>query len=154
MERVCGLREGLPVAKHGSITAMSRDKIVPDDDEGDAGRSNVLLRTRIHDTVLAPIDGLGHEVGGHVGDEDLSLGHLVVWEIMEFEALDSLVVTVVEELGVGGNIPVGWFSERGIIGPLVVGNFVSVAVLEAFLDGALGPSTRRQVVRGLLLSIL
>ena len=153
LERVCRLGVGLPVAEHGSITAVSRNKIVPDDDEGDAGRSDVLLRTGIHDTVLAPVDRLGHEVGGHVGDENLTLGHLVVREIMEFESLNSLVITVVEKLGVGVDVPVGWLSERGITGSLVVGNLVGIAVLETFLDGALGPGTRGQIVRVLLLSI-
>ena len=153
MERVGSLGEGLPVAKQGSVAAVAGDQVVPDDDKGETSWADVLLRASVDNAVLRPVDRLRAEVAGHVGDEDLSSGHLVVSELVELEALDGLVVTVVEELGLGVDVPVGWLGNRCVSVGCVACDLVSGAVLLRLFDGALRPSARSQIVRSLLLSI-
>lgn len=153
VERVGGLGEGLPVAQQGSVAAMAGDQVVSNDDEGESGGADVLLRASVDNAVLRPVDWLRAEVAGHVADEGLASGHLVVSELVELEALDGLVVTVVEELGLSVDIPVGWLGNRCVSVGRVVSDLVSDAVLLRLFDGALRPSARSQVVRSLLLSI-
>ena len=153
VERVCSLRERVPVAKQGSVAAMAWNQVVPDNHEGQAGRADVLLRSGVNDAVLGPVDRLRAEVARHVADESLALGHLVVRELVELKALDGLVVTIVEELGLRVDVPVGWFGDRRVPVCGVVGDLVGGAVLLGFLDSALRPCARCQVVRGLLLPV-
>ena len=153
VERVGGLGEGLPVAQQGGVAAMAGNQVVSSDDEGESGWADILLRASVDNTVLRPVDWLRAEVAGHVADEGLAFGHLVMSELMELEALDSLVVTVVEELGLSVDVPVGWLGNRCVSVGRVVCDLVSIAVLLRLFDGALRPSARSQVVRSLLLSI-
>lgn len=132
---------------------MAWNQIVPGDDDGDAGGSHILLRASVDHTLLAPVDGLAAEVGGHVADEDLALGHLLVREIVELETLDCLIVAVVEELGIVGDVPLGGVSELRVARALVIGDLVGVAVLLGFTDGTLGPGARLEVVGLLFLSV-
>lgn len=68
------------------------------------GGADVLLRAGIDDAKLGDIDGARNEVGAHVGDErhGADVGHG-----LELHALDGLVVTVMHELGAGGELPGG-----------------------------------------------
>ena len=81
VERVRGLREGLPVAEERGVATVASNQVVSYHDKADAGGADVLLGSGVDDSVLAPVNGLGHEVGGHVADEGLALGHLVEGEI-------------------------------------------------------------------------
>ena len=153
VERVGGLGEGLPVAQQGGVAAMAGNQVVSSDDEGESGWADILLRASVDNTVLRPVDWLRAEVAGHVADEGLAFGHLVMSELMELEALDSLVVTVVEELGLSVDVPVGWLGNRCVSVGRVVSDLISIAVLLRLFDGALRPSARSQIVRSLLLSI-
>ena len=153
VERVGGLGEGLPVAQQGGVAAMAGNQVVSSDDEGESGWADILLRASVDNAVLRPVDWLRAEVAGHVADEGLAFGHLVMSELMELEALDSLVVTVVEELGLSVDVPVGWLGNRCVSVGRVVSDLIGIAVLLRLFDGALRPSARSQVVRSLLLSI-
>ena len=152
MEGVGGLAKELPVAQHRGVLSVASDEIVSHNHDGDASGANVLLGTGVDDAVLAPVDGSRAEVRGHVADEGLSSGHLIKGELAELEALDGLVVTVVEELGVCVNVPV--VGQGGVPVGGVAGDFVGVAVLLSLFDGTLGPGTSGQVVGGLHLTIL
>jgi len=55
--------------------------------------------------VLGPVDRSSTEVGGHVTDKRLALGYLIEGKVAEFEALDRLVITIMEELCVLANVP-------------------------------------------------
>ncbi len=58
------------------------EQVVANDDQGHAGRADVLLRAGINKTERAGVERPAHEVGGHIGDnryagrirEDLPLG--------------------------------------------------------------------------------
>jgi hypothetical protein len=137
MEGVCGLRESLPVAEQRGVSAMAWNKIVSRNHKGQTSRSDVLLRTSVDDAILGPVDVLGEEVAGHVTDECLAGGHLVVRELGELETLNGFVVAVVEELGTFDDIPVSGIGDRRIPVVRVVSDLVGSTVLLGFLDCAL-----------------
>ena len=117
---------------------MASDEIVPNDGDANTGRADVLLCTSIHNSVFAPVDLLGQEVTRHVANEVLALGHEVEWEVLiKLDTLDRLIVTVVEELSVGVDVPLRRISDRPVADTLVVGDFVGVAILASLSDRTL-----------------
>jgi len=77
-----------------------------------------------------------------------------VRELKELETLDGLVIAVVEELGVGVDVPFFWPSKRGVTTGDVAGNLVGCAVLLGLFDCALGPGACCEVISSLLLTIV
>lgn len=137
MEGVRCLAEGLPVAEKGSIRAVAWDEIVSCNHKGEASGANIFLRARVDNTVLGPVDGLSAEIARHIADESLASRDLLEGELCELEALDGLVVTVMEKLGISIDVPVGWLGDGRVAVALIVSNFVGCAVLLGLLDGAL-----------------
>jgi len=60
----------------------------------------------------------------------------------------------VEELGVGGDVPVGIISNSRVARALVVSNLVGIAVFLSLGDGAFRPGAGGQVVGGLHWAVL
>jgi len=133
---------------------VASNKIVSYDDNSDTSGANVLLSTCVDDSVLAPVNGPSHEVGGHIADENLTLRHLVKREVVKLDTLNSLVVAVVEKLGISSDVPV-FMSRNGCVSSaLVVGYFVSIAVFLSLRNGTFRPGTGGNKVGGLLFAIL
>ena len=153
MEGVGCLVVGLPIAKHRCVTTMSGNQVVSYDDEGNAGWADIFRSASIDDAVLGPVDSSGTEVGGHVSDKRLALRYLIVGEVVELESLDRLVVTVMEELRVWANVPFLMTGQSLVFICYVACNLVDAAVFGGLLDGELGPGSRVEVVRRLLLTI-
>lgn len=65
---------------------------------------------------------------------------------MEFETLDSLVVTVVEVLCVGIDLPVFRVINSRVLLIFVVGRLSDVSVLLSFSNGSLRPCASCQIV--------
>ena len=57
--------------------------------------------------------------------------------MIKLDTLDRLIVTVVEELGVGVDVPLRRISDRPVADSLVVGDFVGVAILASLSDRSL-----------------
>ena len=110
---------------------MAWNKIVSRNHKGQTRRPDVLMRTSVDDAILGPVDGLGEEVAGHVTDEYLAGGHLVVRELGELQALNGFVVAIVKELGVFFVVPVSGLGDRRMPVGRVVGDFVGSTVLLA-----------------------
>ena len=132
---------------------MACNQVISHDDKSQSSRSNVLLSARIDDSELAPVDGSGTEVRGHITNDSLTFRHLVKGERIEFESLNCLIVAEVEEFGVRVNVPSLRISHSRVLGGFVIGDFVGCAVLLGFFDGAFGPCACRDIVCALLLSI-
>ena len=107
VEGVRCLCERCPVAQQWGVFPLLSDEVVPHDGDADASWADVLLGTSVHDAILGPVDLLGAEVRRHVAHERLSFWHFVEWELpVKLEALDGLVVAVVEVLGIWPDVPV------------------------------------------------
>lgn len=81
------------------------DKIFPNNSNADTSWADVLLGTSVDHTKLRPVDRSGAEVRAHVADKNLVLRDLVKWEIVELEALNCFIVTIVEIRGISVNFP-------------------------------------------------
>jgi hypothetical protein len=95
---VVGVR--LEVEHDGREGLSGADEVLAHDGDGDAGGPDVLLCAGVDDAEAGDVDGLGAEVGGHVGDEDARpVAGLRV--VLELHAVDGLVGADVEEPGLG-----------------------------------------------------
>jgi len=154
LERVRRLREQLPVTHHRGIGTVAGDQIVPDDANERTSGTHVLLCARVDHAVLAPVDWLRQEVARHIADEMLALRHQVEGEILtELKALNRLIIAVVEEFGIGVDVPCGRVSHGGVARVFIVSALDSVAIFVRFLDGALRPCARGDVIGRLALSV-
>lgn len=142
---------GLVVEHDGSDGLGLADEIPAHDDDGDPRGPHVLLRPCVDQRELGDVDGLGAEVGGHVGDQDAVpvLGDGVV---LELHAVDGLVGADVEESGVGvlreGAGVEG--RDRGVLGGLPGPEQVGPAVLGGLLVGLVAPGARHDEVGGVV----
>lgn len=84
----------------------------------------------------------------------MTLRDSIIGELVEFEALDGLVITVVEEFGIRIDVPIGWLSNSTVAIFLVVVTLSWGTVLLSLFDGTLRPCTSGQVVGRLLRTIL
>ena len=133
---------------------MASDKIVSNDADDGTGRANILLSTSVDHAEFTPVDRLGEEVARHVADEVLTLRHAVEGEVVaKLEALDSLIVAIVEELRVGINRPLGGVSHGRVSSARIVRTLVRIAVLARLFDGTLRPGARGDVIGRLALAI-
>lgn len=106
------------------------------------------MSTSINHAVLRPVDGLRAEVGAHVANKNLVFGNGIVREFKELESLNSLVVAVVEELGLLVYFPVCWLSDKGILVLFVVCHLVWSDEFFRFFESSLGPRSSVKVVGG------
>ncbi len=75
-------------------------------------------------------------------------------EVVELEALNSFVITVVEESSFLFYFPFRWVRNKSVLVSLVVCNLVGVTVLFCLSDGTLRPGAGGQVVSSLMWGVL
>mmetsp|Transcript_889 Transcript_889/g.1216 ORF Transcript_889/g.1216 Transcript_889/m.1216 type:complete len:437 (-) Transcript_889:85-1395(-) len=133
------------IVQHGrGARASLADKVLADDSNSETSGANVLLGTGVDKTVLGNINGLGAEVGGHIGNES----SLDVGSALELNTLDGLIVAVVDILGVSTQLP-AINSGDGLIVSLA--GKVRLAELLALIEGLLRPGASDNVVNDVAL---
>jgi len=142
---VVGVR--LEVKHDGRDGLRGADEVLAHDGDGDAGGPDVLLRAGVDDAEAGDVDGLGAEVGGHVGDEDARLvpGLRVV---LELDAVDSLVGADVEEPGLGILLDGVEGRERGVLAVLARPGDGGGGELLGLLEGLVAPGAGHDEVSG------
>ncbi|KAJ6438292.1 bZIP transcription factor domain-containing protein [Purpureocillium lavendulum] len=133
-----------------------RQQALLDDDDGDARGAQVLLGAKEDDGKVAHGDLAGEDVGRHVGDDNgpgaVGLGLEALGEGGELDAVDRLVVAVVDHGGVVGQLPrrlVGDGAELAVVFLARVGDDVDVLGAKepgALGGGLLGPAAGDDVV--------
>mmetsp|Transcript_4745 Transcript_4745/g.10614 ORF Transcript_4745/g.10614 Transcript_4745/m.10614 type:complete len:263 (-) Transcript_4745:577-1365(-) len=89
--------DGVVLHRRAVRTCVS-NKVVAHNHNRESRRSDILLRAGVDDSVLGHVDGLGDEVGRHVGDERRAVRRHDVG--LELNTLDRLVCADVHVLGV------------------------------------------------------
>ena len=133
---------------------MPCNQIFPNDYDSYAGRTYILLSSRVNDSISGKIDRSRTQIGWHIADDSLMFWDEMVREVVEFESLDCLVVAEVEELGILSNIPifVGCDWSKFIL--LITCDFVSFAEFFRLIDRTLWPESSRYVVGTLPIPVL
>ncbi len=128
-----GLRRGNALA----------DQVVANDDDGQPGRTDVLLRAGVDQAVLADIDGLRQDVRRHVAHQRHVPG---VRRPVEFDAADGLVAGVMHVGGFLVELPVLLRRRIGEFAVLAAGDDIDLAEGLGRLDGLLRPLAGMHVV--------
>ena len=118
---------GLPLEHGGGAgQAVVGDQVLTDDGDDHTGGADVLLDTAVNDRVLAHIHGLTEEAGGNVCHQVLALG---VGKLLELGAVDGVVLTDVDVVGILGNGQIGAVGDvgEGLVGG--GGDGIGLAVL-------------------------
>ena len=111
-------------------------QILPDDDNGHAGRSHVLLYAGPDQAVVGDVAGTGEEHGGLVRHQHLALG---VGELVIGGAVDGLVLTDVDIVGVVRNVQIRAVRDIGEVLVGGGGNDLHLAVFLGLFQGLFGP---------------
>mmetsp|Transcript_16646 Transcript_16646/g.22915 ORF Transcript_16646/g.22915 Transcript_16646/m.22915 type:complete len:386 (-) Transcript_16646:77-1234(-) len=140
-----GISAGLPahVRRADLQLVLAAGKIIADDAHGDARGADVLLQPGVDVGVLAHLDGLGAEVGGHVGHQ----GHIAdLRRVLPLHAVHGLVGAVVDVRGCGVQLPGARVRDGRVLGRLGVAGALADAVLGRLLHGLVAPDPGDQVV--------
>ena len=132
---------GAVVEHRREVAADLAEGVRLDDGHGHAGRTRVLLRTRVDQFIFAHVHGTAEDVGGHVRDE----GHRAVDVLADLRTVNGVVGRDVEIVKVRRNLIA--LRDIGIV--LVRGARHGKGVAQAlgFLEGLLGPDAGLQVTR-------
>jgi len=126
---------------------MSSNKIIPDNDDRGSSRTNIFLCSCIHYAVLRPINRLSHDVRRHITNNSLALRYTIEGEVVaKLNALDCLIVTVVEEFGIRVDIPLRRISDCCVGCGLIVGALDWIAVFFRLFDCTFRPGTSCDIV--------
>mmetsp|Transcript_13879 Transcript_13879/g.16009 ORF Transcript_13879/g.16009 Transcript_13879/m.16009 type:complete len:264 (-) Transcript_13879:124-915(-) len=139
------LSGNLPAAVRGAYLELmlSGGKLWADEADGDASWAQVLLEASVNVRMLAHLDRLGAEVGGHVSDK---------WDvpnirgIAELNAVDCLIRAVVNVSSLWVQLPSGLVGDAGEFRRLCVARDLAGAVLGRLLVRLLTPLPSDKVV--------
>ena len=122
------------VVQHGGyVSADAAQGVFFHDDEGHAGRCQVLLCAAIDADVFGDVDGAGEDVGRHVAYQ----GYVDVGVGAQFGAEDGVVGRDVEVIGIGRHGVA--FGDEGVVGIGRGGDFYGFTQSFGFFQGFFGP---------------
>ena len=121
--------------------------VLADDGEDDAGRAHILLGATVDEGVLAHVNGTGHDVGRHVGDEGAGAVHV----LLDLRTIDGIVGGDVQVIEVCGNLKA--LGNVAVVLVLGAGDGVGIADALGLHESLVGPYAGIQV-GGLLLQIV
>ena len=115
---------------------MPCNQIFPNDYDSYAGRTYILLSSRVNDSISGKIDRSRTQIGCHIADDWHGLRYFLKWEVHDLEAICRLIVNKVEKVCIRIHIPI-LLSHRDIIYSLSIlddTNFVEEEVLNKKVD--------------------
>jgi hypothetical protein len=106
LEHVSGFAEQGIITHKGDILArLSLKNLVLEDHNRETARTDVLLSTDVYHIKFLPLHLAGGKVAAHVANNELALGNHFPGKLVELKALDSFVLTEVEEGSILFNLP-------------------------------------------------
>ena len=136
------------VAQHGGdVFAHALGQVLAEDDQGQAGRADVLLGAGEDEAELAHIDLAAEDVGGHIGHQ----GHIAgLGEVEVLGAVDGVVGADAEVCPILVDLPVLDALDLVVVdGGAVEDHLLGQSLDVQLLDGLVGPDAGVGVADGL-----